>query len=330
MKTENNISHLRTQFSILEKSKNSIVEIFSSLNEIIENLTNLYKEIIRSNNNSKLLIICLDTFHFQKVLLRNEYKSLQDFYNIISNRVYCDFYKLSSNIISYIKTFEKKNSSKTENNILKKVEDFKKYPVYDDLNINKEYNFNDITNLYNDILDTLVLLSVYVSDNNNVLNNYKKQSDIGLNLDNFIYSYESNVHEIENKINLFCNYTSFFIDSHNKYYTKFLTRIMLTYTQVSEDIRFDEDIIHRPSKLDISISEKEKQIESVISKTLSKTNHLIDEITKENKAVIPERQITASDEELDTITLSIKKDEEQDEEEENSQDDEDKFLEGIQ
>ena len=78
MKTENNISHLRTQFSILEKSKNSIVEIFSSLNEIIENLTNLYKEIIRSNNNSKLLIICLDTFHFQKVLLRNEYKSLQN------------------------------------------------------------------------------------------------------------------------------------------------------------------------------------------------------------------------------------------------------------
>ena len=278
---KNNIEALKNEFSYLLQSKNSIEQIFKSISEIIENLSRLYKEIIKNNNNNKLLIICLDTFHFQKVLLKTENKGLLEYYKIISNRIYCDFYKLSTNIISYIKTFKKKETSKLETNILKKIDDFSKYPCYDDLDIQKEYSFTDVKELYNDIIETLALLNLYVEENKNNLNNYQKQSEIGLNLDNFIYSYESNKNEIKNKLNLFCNYTLFFIQSHNKNYYKFLTRIMVTYKHITEDIQFDESIIHKPSNIDISITKNEQEIENEIQKTINKTNSLINSISPE-------------------------------------------------
>lgn len=287
MNQKNNIEALKNEFSYLLKSKNSIEEIFKSIAEIIENLSRLYKEIIKNHNNNKLLIICLDTFHFQKVLLKTENKGLHDYYKIISNRIYCDFYKLSTNIISYIRTFKKKDTSKLETNILKKIDDFSKYPCYDDLDIQKEYNFTEVKELYNDIIETLALLNLYVEENKNNLNNYQKQSEIGLNLDNFIYSYESNINEIENKLNLFCNYTLFFIQSHNKNYFKFLTRIMVTYNHITEDIQFDESIIHKPTNIDITITKNEQEIENQIQKTINKTNSLINSIDKQsNKKIL--------------------------------------------
>ena len=292
MNQKNNIEALKNEFSNLLKSKNSIEEIFKSIAEIIENLSRLYKEIIKNNNNNKLLIICLDTFHFQKVLLRTENKGLNDYYKIISNRIYCDFYKLSTNIISYIKTLKKKKNSKLETNILKKIDDFNKYPCYDDLDIQKLYSFTEVKELYNDIIETLALLKLYVEENKNNLNNYQKQCEIGLNLDNFIYSFASNINEIENKLNLFCNYTLFFIQSHNKNYYKFLTRVMVTYRHITEDIQLDKSIIHQPSSIDITITkheqEIENQIQNQIQKTINKTNSLISSIdTQPNKSLIP-------------------------------------------
>ena len=282
MNNEQNLLELKNKFISLENTRDNINKLFALINEMIDNLTQLYKELTKPNN-TELYIICLDTFHFQKVLLNMEYKELESYYTTISNRIYCDYYKLSTLIIHYIRDNFKhqKDSDKTEVNIVKKINIFDKYPKYDDLDIHKEYSFTDISNIYNDIISILLALNNNIVYKQQNLENYKKKSQSGLKIDNFVYSYESNLNEIDNKLKLFCNYTLFFVDAHNNYFDKFLNKIKLIYDQISEDIKLEENMIH--SNENIEISQQGQNLEQTLNDTLDKTKNIL------NNTISPKR-----------------------------------------
>ena len=250
-----NLLELKQKFQLLINQREVINKLFNSISETIDKLGQLYKELTKPNN-TELYIICLDTFHFQKVLLNMEYKQLESAHNAISNRLYCDYYKLSTVILHYIKqNFDsKKNTDKTEQNIIKKTNIFKKYPKYDDLDLTKEYSFVDVCNIYDDIVTLLLTLNDNIIYKQNNLENYKKKSENGLKIDNFVYSYESNLNDIDNKLKLFCNYTLFFIDTHNNYFEKFLKKITLVYNEIAEDIKIEETFIDSKENLDDMIN----------------------------------------------------------------------------
>ncbi len=288
-KNKNNfkINELQEKFVNLQNSRKSVLEVFTFMSEIIDNLTKLYKDLSKPNSNNKLLIICLDSFHFQKVLLNTEYKNLLSFFNTISNRLYCDYYKLNLLIISYIKETIKpqKNMLKIEKTILKKIENFNKYPKYDDLNITKEYDFNNIIEIYNDIVSLLLLLNKNILHNEETLIEYRNKSKSGIKINNFIYSLESNIADIDNKLRLFCNYTLFFVDTHNTYFQKFLKKLQLTYNQISSDIKLEEGLINTDH-----LSDTVKNLEISLEKNLEKTNDILEK-QKQNSNI----NITISD-----------------------------------
>ena len=122
-------------------SDNIINTIFININNIIKQLSEIYNDLVNKYN-KKQFIIMLDTFHFQKNLLKIEYDNLINLRNIIFNRIYCDYYKLIIFIKKYI------NDNINDSTILLNMNKFSNYEKYDNLNINKKYDINKIQILF--------------------------------------------------------------------------------------------------------------------------------------------------------------------------------------
>ena len=74
-----------------------------------------------------LFIFGLDSFHFQGKLIDIEYEDIQRLYSAITNRIYCEYFKLYKIIVQYI----------LDNIIEQKIIDLfhvnKSYTIYKDL-----------------------------------------------------------------------------------------------------------------------------------------------------------------------------------------------------
>ena len=162
-------------------SDNIINNIFININDIIKKLGEIYDDLVNKYN-KKQFIIMLDTFHFQKNLLKIEYDNLIYLRNIIFNRIYCDYYKLITFIKKYIN--DNINDTKIQLNMNK----FSNYEKYDNLNINKKYDVNKIQILFSDIISILDLIDNYINFLNADISNNSSKSNLGLNIDKSIQS----------------------------------------------------------------------------------------------------------------------------------------------
>jgi hypothetical protein len=76
----------------------------------------------------------------------------------------------------------------------------------------------------------------------NELASHKSKKDIGLNIDNFITSFNYELIVMKEKISMFLTYTEFFHQLHIKHLKRFNNKIQLLYLHISNDIKFDETI----------------------------------------------------------------------------------------
>jgi hypothetical protein len=149
--------------------------------------------------------------------------------------MYCEYFKLNKIILEYILTNinDKKNVDIVKTN---------NYPIYKDLEPFKEYKFETIQEIHENILNLLsIIISVFTHKENELLLHKKKQS-IGLNIDNYINTFCYNNNVIREKINMFIAYIEFFHKMHIKYLKRFNNKIQLMYTHISNDIKFDDSI----------------------------------------------------------------------------------------
>ncbi len=229
----NTIQDLKQKYSVLKDCRTNIVSLQDNITVKIQKLNAIYEELIKFNK-ATLFVIGLDTFHFQKTLLNIEYETLNTYFNMISNRIYCDYYKMYKIIQKYV------IDNINENKILDLFKTFSNYPVYDNLNIHRIYSFENITNIFSDIVDILLSMNEYCNNQHIILKNYKIKQNYGLNINNFVFTFENQVIDLVNKVDLFNKYMHFFVSIHYKYFSKYLTKIKLMYTQINHDIKLDE------------------------------------------------------------------------------------------
>jgi len=153
----------------------------------------------------------------------------------INNRMYCEYFKLYKIIVSYISdnTFDKK---------IIEVIKVNNFPVYKDLEPFKEYEFNTVLEIHENILLMLNAIIGYLEGKEHELSFHIEKKNIGLNIDNFISSFSFDIIVIKEKINLFITYIEFFHKLHTKQLQRFSNKIQLMYSHVNKDIRFDESI----------------------------------------------------------------------------------------
>ena len=74
------------------------------------------------------------------------------------------------------------------------------------------------------------------------LNSYKVKGKIGLNINNFVHSYEYKNVILREEINLYLNYLNFFMNLHTKYLSRFITKMRIMHGQITHDIKFDDNL----------------------------------------------------------------------------------------
>ena len=141
---EKRISQLKNNFGDISDIRTQVKNFFEILQIRINKLKLFYSEFIK-NNKSELFVFGLDSLHFQCKLIDIEYDDMKRLFLAINNRMYCEYFKLYKIIVSYIseKTFDKKIME------LIKVNNF---PVYKDLEPFKEYNFETVLEIHENIL----------------------------------------------------------------------------------------------------------------------------------------------------------------------------------
>ena len=231
---ENRISKLKVDFNNITSIRNNVKGVFDILQLRINKLKMFYSEFIKNNKN-KLFVFGLDSFHFQSKLIDVEYDDMKRLFLAINNRMYCEYFKLYKITTEYV--YENINDKKITEII--KVNNF---PVYKDLEPFKEYNFEITTEIHENILVIVNSIISNLNTRENELNIHRSKQAIGLNIDNFITTYNFELTVIKEKISMFLTYIEFFQKLHTKHLKRFSNKIQLMYTHISTDIRFDETI----------------------------------------------------------------------------------------
>ena len=225
---------LKGEFNGIINIRNNVKNVFDILQIRIDSLREIYSEFIKTNKN-ETFVFGLDTFHFQSKLIDIEYNDMRRLFLAINNRMYCQYFKLHKIIVDYISTnvTDKMVTDLVENN---------KFPVYKDLEPFKEYKFEIILDIHETILNLLSILISFLNNKENELSIHKVKQNIGLNIDNFITSFNFSINIIREKIMMFITYIEFFHKMHSKYLKRFSNKIQLMYTHISNDIKFDDSV----------------------------------------------------------------------------------------
>jgi len=231
---ESRLLNLKNDFNNLINIRNNVKNIFEILQSRIDKLKILYSEFIQNNKN-QVFIFGLDSFHFQSKLIDIEYDDTKRLFMAIGNRMYCEYFKLNKIIIEYILT-NIKDKKITE------IIQINNYPIYKDLEPFKEYKFETLMDIHENILKMVSVLVSELNNKENELTIHKTKQHIGLNIDNFVTTFNFNNNVMKERITMFITYIEFFHKLHTKYLKRFSNKIQLIYTDINNDIKFDESL----------------------------------------------------------------------------------------
>jgi len=254
MDMDKRINNLKIDFTKVIDLKNENVKMFETLEGKIGQLKVIYSEFIKSNK-QHLFIFGLDSFHFQGKLIDIEYDDMKRLYSAITNRIYCEYFKLYKIVVDYIienipddkKILDLINVNKTS------------YPIYKDLEPFKQYDFEIIQSVHETIITLLASIHNYFLNKEHDLKQHQLKNATGLNIDNFIHTFNYNNVVLREKLTLFVTYIEFFHRLHTKYFTRFTTKMQLFTSQILHDIKFEDSIemhkMKRKSMMETLMSE---------------------------------------------------------------------------
>jgi hypothetical protein len=271
---EKRLNELKISFAKIADIKNEDLRTFEILEIKMNKLKEMYSEFVNNNKNN-LFVFGLDSFRFQGKLIDIEYSDMKRLFLAITNRMYCEYFKLFKIILEYIKT------DCDDKKLLDFINVNDTYPIYKDLEPFKQYDFELIQNLHE--LSVTILSSL-----NNVLINkeldlklYQTKNNIGLSIDNFVNTFNFNNTMMKEKIILFITYLEFFHKLHNKYLKRFTTKLQLMCSQITHDIKFDDnDASKKLKNTDMLNSLRDEEVGGSILKELKAS--INDNVDSEN------------------------------------------------
>jgi hypothetical protein len=236
---------LKTDFNNIIIVRNSIKNIFDTLQLRIDKLKAFYAEFIHTNPQS-IFVFGLDSFRFQSKLIDIEYDDMRRLFLAMNNRMYCEYFKLYKIVVEYI-------TQNVKDNKLIEMTKLSQFPIYKDLEPYREYPFEIIQEIHENILTLIGSLTTVLSNKEHELSVYKSKQNLGLNIDNFVTSYSFNVVIMREEISTFLTYIEFFHRLHTKYMKRFSNKIQLMYLHINSDIRFEDaiDMDNTPAKTQV-------------------------------------------------------------------------------
>jgi len=289
---ESKLIKLKTDFNNIITVRTTVKNIFDILQIRIDKLKLLYAEFIKTSKN-QMFVFGLDSFNFQSKLIDIEYDDMQRLFLAINNRMYCEYFKLYKIIIDYIFV----NISDKKITELIRINN---YPIYKDLEPFKEYKFEIILDIHENILNLLSILMSTLNNKENELLLHKNKQKIGLNIDNFITTFNYNIIVMREKITMFITYIEFFHKLHTKYLKRFANKIQLMYSHINNDIQFDESI-------DINKKNSDDSESSTSTEIINGENYIIYENKEKNTTTTTDSDSRSNSINSDELNINIPK-----------------------
>jgi hypothetical protein len=292
---EVNLEQLKKNFLTIKDIRGKVTNIFTILEGHLLNLKKTYAEFVE-NNRQNLFVFGLDSFQFQSKLIDIEYEDMKRLFLAINNRMYCEYYKLYKIIADYVK--ENINDKKTQDLI--KITNI--FPVYKDLEPYKQYKFEMIQEIHENIILLLYEINEFIMNKESELQIHKKKQDIGLNINNFVSTFNYNIIMIKEKGMLFISYIDFFHNLHTKYLQRFTMKMELMFSQVTHDIRFEDGIkLNETKKQELIKNYENQHIDKLLIRKIKKSFDDSDS----NSSDTPKKLSNSSDESSSTKSKAI-------------------------
>lgn len=231
---ENKLVSLKDNFNKIMDIRNNIQEIFDVLHVKIVKLQKMHTDLIQACK-TQLFVFGLDSFHFQNKIIDIEYEDMKRYFLAINNRMYCEYFKLYRIIVDYIQ----KNTKDVK---MMEVVKLNKFPPYKDLEPFKDYGISVLVELHESILSILSSMISHVHQKEHELVMHESKMNIGLNIDNFVTTFNYNISLMREKIMLFIKYIEFFHILHTKYLQRFSNKIQLMYAHINNDIHLEGNL----------------------------------------------------------------------------------------
>ena len=232
---KNILEELRSGFDTIKTIRLKIKDELNSINNIKCDVKQKYVDCIKKEKKN---FFGLDSVYFQTKLLELEYENLSKLYLYIDNRIYGDYYKL----FIMIKKFLQTNLSSNDLKLLNQLN--VKYPIYKDLDYFKEYNFDIINNIHQDIINIISIVNdIYIKTESDMDDNINKMY-VGINIDNYIINQEHINKNIFNTNLLYTKYLNIYHNFHKDLLDNYFEKLNLYNAQINKTHYPNKDIIN--------------------------------------------------------------------------------------
>jgi hypothetical protein len=247
------INNIKLNFQKIISYKAEIKNTFELLDIKINKLKEFYNNFIKTTDKT-LFIFGLDSFYFQSKLIDIELDHMKSLYGLINNKLYSSYYKLFKIIKDYVtKSF--KETRMKDIVILDII-----YPIYKDLEPFKDYDFDFTVKLHEKIVEIIIFFDDFLTNKGIELSAYNEKLSIGLNINNFITTFNHENMIIKNEIELYINYIEFIDITYGNYYKKLITKIRILLSQIENDINFDNNKTSDKDMIKSLISENSDEL----------------------------------------------------------------------
>jgi hypothetical protein len=219
-------THVIVGFANIKTTRANICSLFADIKQKLAELNKIYMDVVK-NHGIKEYTFGLDAFHFQSKLIEHEYENMQKLLNTITNRFYCEYYKLYKIIIDYVH-----NDLKLTVNIASKTV----FPAYRDLDKHINYDFGLTVEIQAMSVKYINALNDYLLAKNKELHmNSTRQSKCGINIEHIVHYQTYTNALIAEQICMFIRY----MDALNKHHTKYINRLYTICKHLLDDVNAD-------------------------------------------------------------------------------------------
>lgn len=225
-------SNPNSNFDVLVNYRTNVDTVFSLIESNLDILKQMYSDTVVSNRDA-MFAFGLDSFHFQSKLLDIEFGDLKRQHLLINNRMYCEYYKLFRLISGYvIDSVPEKRLHHTIKSVA--------FPIYKDLEPYRVYAFDLVKEIHSVIISLLDGIQDHIDDKTRELEAHQRRQQIGLNINNFVLTFDYSVRLVKERLRLYESYLAFFHDLHLKRLQHFSDKLNLLYRRMNTDVHFDE------------------------------------------------------------------------------------------
>lgn len=262
MNTSPSVSEVKRKFEQVLSLRQDIINVFHILDSKIKVLQEVYSNMVATHSH-KEYVFGIDSFCFQNELIESDYINLKDIFRRIGGRSYCEYYNL------YIMVQQYGTAEITDSKVKRSVNFTHNFPPYKHLDTKREYNIDVVRDMEDAITGCITDLESHHQGRETSLQADREQSNMGLNIDNLVYTEMFRNTMLKAKIDMFYRYLEVFYNHHSKYYTRLLLKAKLHLGIVNEDIlikQFSQQSIDRSEIANLKSPGGKESIGGVIKK----------------------------------------------------------------